>query len=226
MDGQGIPQSPWPMGLSTPGNSCNAAAITVIRIAQPITRRRFASRQHRVNGAALFRRCRGMFDPMLRRWGEDLFVEPRFAVRAGADMERVPAGGAIRGGRGSGMESKGSCHCGGVRIWAARLPEWVGQCNCSICTKLNWQVAYYPPGEVRVAGETATYVWGDRLLRLHHCPVCGCTTHWDALPEALARGDLEDEVREALESKMGVNARLLDGFDEAAVEVRVMDNAG
>ena len=124
------------------------------------------------------------------------------------------------------MTATGSCHCGGVRMRVARLPEWVGQCNCSICTKLNWQVAYCPPGEVRVEGETATYVWGDRLLRLHHCPTCGCTTHWDARPEALADETLEPGLRVALESRMGVNARLLDGFDEAAVEVRLMDNAG
>ena len=123
------------------------------------------------------------------------------------------------------MDVRGSCHCKGVRIEVPRRPEWVGQCNCSICTKLHWQVAYYPPAEVRIEGATAVYVWGDRLLRIHHCPTCGCTTHWDALPEALARDDLEPELREALETKMGVNARLLDGFDEAAVEVRLLDNA-
>lgn len=95
-------------------------------------------------------------------------------------------------------------------------------------------MAYYRPEEVRVEGETLTYLTGDRFIRLRHCPVCGCHTHWDANPEALA-GELPEGVREALETRMGVNARLLDGFavtkdgptfDGAALEVRFMDNAG
>jgi hypothetical protein len=69
----------------------------------------------------------------------------------------------------------------------------------------------------------------------------------DANPEALA-GDLPDGVRDALTTRMGINARLLDGFeivarsvsggqastamegvpffDGAALEVRFFDNAG
>jgi hypothetical protein len=105
---------------------------------------------------------------------------------------------------------KGSCHCGAVRIVAARAPEWVGSCNCSWCTKAGWLVAYYPPDDVQVEGETVPYIWGDRMIGLHHCPVCGCGTHWATLGEDFG--------------KMGVNARLFDGFDPTKVEVRLMDN--
>ena len=42
-------------------------------------------------------------------------------------------------------------------------------------------------------------------------PTCGCGTHWKTLGEDFGR--------------MGVNARLLDGFDPVKVEVRLMDNA-
>jgi hypothetical protein len=45
-----------------------------------------------------------------------------------------------------------------------------------------------------------------------HAFLCGCGTHWETLGQDFG--------------KMGVNARLLDGFDEAAVEVRKVDNAG
>lgn len=107
--------------------------------------------------------------------------------------------------------TSGSCHCGGVRLELARAPEWVGQCNCSLCTKLAWLVAYYSPAEVSVTGETRAYVWGDRMIGIHHCPTCGCGTHWSSLG-----GDYD---------RMGVNARLLDGFDAAAVEVRPLDGA-
>jgi hypothetical protein len=119
------------------------------------------------------------------------------------------------------MTVRGSCHCGAVRIEVPSPPEWVGCCNCSICRKLGSLVAYYPDdGSVRVEGETVSYIWGDRMIALHHCPVCGCSTHWHTLGEKFG--------------KMGVNARLLDGFalrdgrflfGGAEIEVRYPDNA-
>ena len=66
----------------------------------------------------------------------------------------------------------GSCHCGAVRIAVPAAPEWVASCNCSICRKLGSLVAYYPDdGSVKVDGATVPYVWGDRMIALHHCPV-------------------------------------------------------
>jgi hypothetical protein len=123
---------------------------------------------------------------------------------------------------GAAMPVTGSCHCGKVRIEVPAAPEWLASCNCSVCTKLAWLVAYYPDdGGVRVEGETERYIWGDRMIALHHCPVCGAGTHWDSTGESYGR--------------VGVNARLLDGFsvadgvalfDGAPIEVRYMDNAG
>jgi hypothetical protein len=107
-----------------------------------------------------------------------------------------------------------SCHCGNVRIEVPRPPAWVGACNCSICRRLGELRAYYRPDEVRIeaaAGATEPYVWGDRCLALHHCRTCGCVTHWqNLLPEP---------------EKMGVNARLLDGFEPGGTEVRKIDGA-
>ena len=113
-------------------------------------------------------------------------------------------------------------------------PEWVARCNCSICRRTGALVAYYRPDAVRVEGETGAYLSGDRFIRLHHCRNCACHSHWSANPEALA-GDLPEEVRRALGERMGVNARLLDGFavgpggavsiDGRALEVRDFDNA-
>lgn len=109
------------------------------------------------------------------------------------------------------MRVQGSCHCGAVRVEVPDAPAWVAACTCSLCRKLAWRVAYYPPEQVRISGETVAYVWGDRMIGIHHCPVCGCGTHWQTLGEDFG--------------KMGINARLLDGFDESAVEVRTVDNA-
>ena len=106
---------------------------------------------------------------------------------------------------------EGSCHCRGVRLRVPESPAWVGRCNCSLCRKLAWLVAYYRPGDVSVKGRTTAYVWGDRMIGIHHCPVCGCGTHWESLGEDFGR--------------VGVHARLLEGFDETAVEIRLLDNA-
>ena len=120
------------------------------------------------------------------------------------------------------MTVRGSCHCGAVTIEAPEPPAWIGSCNCSICRRSGWLVAYYPDdGGVRVSGATAPYIWGDRMIALHHCPVCACGTHWESTGESYGR--------------MGINARLLDGFEVAQgrfllggkeLEVRYFDNAG
>ena len=100
-------------------------------------------------------------------------------------------------------------------------PEWLGSCNCSICRRTGTLMAYYPDdGGVRVEGPTEPYIWGDRMIALHHCPVCACFTDWRSTGES--------------HGKVGVNARLLDGFeirdgkvlfDGRAIEIRYMNNA-
>jgi len=131
------------------------------------------------------------------------------------------------------MAVTGSCHCGAVRIAVPGAPEWAARCNCSICRRTGALVAYYRPDEVQVDGETATYLTGDRLIRFHHCPACACHTHWSANPEALD-GELPDELRDVLATRMGINARLLDGYaerdgrsliDGRELELRFFDNA-
>jgi hypothetical protein len=124
--------------------------------------------------------------------------------------------------QGSGQAVTGSCHCGAVKIEVPGAPEWVGRCNCSFCKRSGALLAYYPDdGGVRISGETVPYIWGDRMISLHHCPVCGCHTDWRSTGKSYG--------------KVGVNARLLDGFavtedgptfDGSPVEVRFIDNAG
>ncbi len=115
----------------------------------------------------------------------------------------------------------GSCHCGAVRIEVPSAPEWLGSCNCSFCRRTGSLIAYYPDdGSVRISGETVAYIWVDRMISQHHCPTCGCFTDWRSTGESYGR--------------VGVNARLLDGFewregkaviDGREVEVRLLDNA-
>lgn len=126
------------------------------------------------------------------------------------------------------MRHPGSCHCGAVRLSVPFAPgddperPWLASCNCSICRRTGTLIAYYPDdGSVEVGGETARYIWGDRMIALHFCAACGCHTHWTSTGESYGR--------------IGVNARLLDGFALTAegptfagraLPVRFMDNAG
>ena len=106
---------------------------------------------------------------------------------------------------------EGSCHCGAVRIEVDSAPAELTSCNCSICRRLGTLWAYYPASQVRVAGATTSYRWGERTLDFHHCPRCGCATHWTPV----------DPTRD----RLGVNARLLDPGVVAAARVRRLDGA-
>lgn len=101
---------------------------------------------------------------------------------------------------------QGSCHCGTVRLTVPGKPEEVVACHCSLCSRRGMLWAYYPEPEVAVDGYTEAYVWGDRTICFNHCPNCGCTTHWSCL-----NGD---------RGRMGVNARLLDGFEPGGEEIQ------
>ena len=109
---------------------------------------------------------------------------------------------------------EGSCHCGAITVELARAPSELTSCNCSICRRLGTLWAYYEPADVRVAGETTTYRWGDRTIDFHHCAACGCTTHWS--PIAGAREQMD---------RMGINARLLAPDVLSAARVRRLDGA-
>jgi hypothetical protein len=106
---------------------------------------------------------------------------------------------------------EGSCHCGAVKIEIPTAPTELTSCNCSICRRLGGLWCYFPPSQVRIAGNTMMYRWGDKTLDLHHCATCGCTTHWSPVDPAMDR--------------MGVNARMMDPAVVAAARVRRLDGA-
>jgi hypothetical protein len=105
-----------------------------------------------------------------------------------------------------------TCHCGAVTICVPTAPTELTSCNCSICRRLGGLWAYYNPPEVRITGDTAQYIWGDKMLALHHCQTCGCTTHWTPIGET--RPD-----------RMGVNTRLMDSAITAGVRIKCVDGA-
>ena len=104
-----------------------------------------------------------------------------------------------------------TCHCGSVTIEVPEAPSQLTSCNCSICRRTGGLWCYYAPATVRVTGTTVAYRWGDKTLDLHHCPTCGCITHWSPIDPTLER--------------MGVNARLMEPTIVSATRIRRFDGA-
>ncbi len=107
------------------------------------------------------------------------------------------------------------CHCGAISLSVPDLPENLGRCNCSICSRLGSLWAYYPSHSIDLtaANEVSkAYVWGDKMLNIHHCPTCGCTTHWSNRIDPSA-------------PKIGVNARMFEDIDISNIPLREIDGA-
>lgn len=110
-----------------------------------------------------------------------------------------------------------SCLCGQVRIGIPRRPDFVNECNCTLCGKLGARWAYFAPSEVSVEGATAGYRRQDKddpAVEVRFCPTCSSTTHFRLTASAIEKfGDVQ----------MGVNARLADERDLAGTELRYPD---
>ena len=112
---------------------------------------------------------------------------------------------------------KAACHCGAVRFEIAEPPSWVLDCNCTLCRRYGALWSYYPGADqakllMKPSPDTTyIYSWNERNLAFHHCKVCGCITHFEAIhlnPPIIA----------------AVNARMMVGLDPARVSLRQIDN--
>jgi len=111
------------------------------------------------------------------------------------------------------------CHCGNVRLEASELPDSITRCNCSICNRLGAFWAYYLPEDVDVDCvnvPTETYIWGDQYIELHHCPVCGCATHYTVTKK------YRDEFKQG---RVAINFRMVDPEIVTTIPVREVDGA-
>jgi len=110
-----------------------------------------------------------------------------------------------------------SCLCGQVCVAVESRPEYVNECNCTLCRKTGARWGYFHPSQVSVAGETGAYRRADKddpNAEVHFCAACGATTHFVLTPGAVARfGD----------TLMGVNMWLAEERELAGIEVRYPD---
>jgi len=114
----------------------------------------------------------------------------------------------------------GSCHCGrnAFRI-DGEIPETLTRCTCSFCARRGALVAYFAPAQLVVTSSEADgiYRWNTRLVAHHFCAYCGIALYSDS-PAFERDGSWDGRTR-----RIGVNARLFEGFDAAQAKVAVID---
>ncbi len=111
------------------------------------------------------------------------------------------------------MSFTGHCHCGAVTLTIPHAPDYINDCNCTLCTTHGAHWGYFRPAEVTIAGATTAYVRRDMpepVLATHFCPVCGSTIHWASISAEPY-------------DRMGVNMRLFPAEARAGVELRQVD---
>ena len=111
------------------------------------------------------------------------------------------------------------CLCGQVSITFDDRPDFIHECNCTLCRKGGAQWAYLHPDLVAVIGETVGYRRDDKVMpaaETHSCSNCATTTHFVLTDQVIA---------EHGNTMMGVNMRLADPNDLRGLELRYPDGA-
>lgn len=110
-----------------------------------------------------------------------------------------------------------SCLCGRVRLTVERQPEYINECNCTMCSKTGARWGYFHPSKVTVDGSTKGYCRADKDVsnsEVHFCAECGSTTHFVLTERAVSKFG---------NTLMGVNMWLADERDLHGIEVRYPD---
>ena len=111
-----------------------------------------------------------------------------------------------------------SCICGQVNIEIDKKPQYINECNCTLCGKSGARWGYFHPSEVAVGGATHGYSREDKAepnSQIRFCQKCGATTHFVLTKSAVSRFGAN--------SLMGVNMWLADESDLAGIELRYPD---
>ncbi len=110
-----------------------------------------------------------------------------------------------------------SCLCGQVNIALERKPDFINECNCTLCSKTGAHWGYFSPAEVRVDGSTTGYRRADKddpNAEVHFCAGCGATTHFVLTESAVSRFG---------NTLMGVNMWLAEARGLDGIELRYPD---
>lgn len=107
-----------------------------------------------------------------------------------------------------------TCHCGASKASAAKKPEFLLDCNCSLCRRYKPLWAYYEGSQVEIECEAPllVYSWGKKRITFHFCSNCHSLLHNSS------------ESKEG-HRKIGVNARMASTESISTVRVRNFDGA-
>ncbi|WP_134497207.1 GFA family protein [Microvirga pakistanensis] len=102
---------------------------------------------------------------------------------------------------------KGSCHCGKVAFEVEADLRQVIECNCSICRKKGYWLAFAPREALTVSGEEnlSTYTFNTHTIRHRFCAHCG----------AAPFGEGSQPTGEAMAA---INVRCLDDIDLSEIK--------
>lgn len=110
-----------------------------------------------------------------------------------------------------------SCLCGQIRVEAGKRPDFIHECNCTLCSKSGARWGYFQPSEVRIRGMAKGYSRIDKddpSAEIRFCETCGSTTHFVLTDSAVGKFG---------NTMMGVNMALANEDDLAGIELRFPD---
>lgn len=110
-----------------------------------------------------------------------------------------------------------SCLCGQIRTELSKRPDFIHECNCTLCRKTGARWGYFHPSEVTIDGAGKGYCREDKedpSAEIRFCENCGATTHFSLTASAVSKFG---------NTMMGVNMLLADERDLAGVELRFPD---
>lgn len=111
-----------------------------------------------------------------------------------------------------------TCLCGAVSVKIEKKPDFIHDCNCSLCRKSGGAWGYFSSSEVQTEGNTTSTMRNDKAdpaAEVHSCQSCATTTHFNIAKSFADKHGPVDMV--------GVNMRLFNPQDLEGIEVRFPD---
>lgn len=108
-----------------------------------------------------------------------------------------------------------TCACGSVIITVKHKPDFIYDCDCTLCRKSGAAWGYFVPDAAHTTGPTFAYSRTDKtvpIVEVHSCTVCGSTTHFTLTDAYRAENPGNEQI--------GVNMRLFDVDQLEGVEIR------
>jgi hypothetical protein len=113
------------------------------------------------------------------------------------------------------MKYQGNCHCGAVSYDVEmETPAKAYACNCSICSRAGWLLAFAPRAGFTLRGEESLVDYQFGPKRTHHrfCKVCGVRPFSHGTD---AKGN----------ETVAINLRCVKDFDWTTLPVETFDGA-